>query len=159
MAYTYEGNIEMDNCESLVLEYLRADRSVFVNTQCCIQLFDSPNPDTSGPHWYCDLVAVNFKEKRVYLCEVTYSKTLASLLKRFASWDEHWCDLKAALVRDCGLPVDWEVIPWAFIPEHLQQKYEEKLLTTKTHNMPYPKLTTLESILPWHYRSWNRTLG
>lgn len=46
----------MDNCESLVLEYLRADRSVFVNTQCCIQLFDSPNPDKSGPHWYCDLV-------------------------------------------------------------------------------------------------------
>ncbi|EHY0932066.1 TPA: hypothetical protein ACMD08_004519 [Vibrio parahaemolyticus] len=149
----------MDNCESLVLEYLRADRSVFVNTQCCIQLFDSPNPDKSGPHWYCDLVAVNFKEKQVYLCEVTYSKSLASLLDRFASWDKHWCDLKAALVRDCGLPVDWEVIPWAFIPEHLKEKYEKKLLTTMTNNMPYPKLTTLESILPWHYRSWDRTRG
>ena len=72
----------MDNCEELVLEYLRADRTVFVNTQCCIQLNDAMNPDNSGPHWYCDLVAINFKDQRVYLCEVTYAKTLTSLLNR-----------------------------------------------------------------------------
>ncbi|WP_407469232.1 hypothetical protein ABFU38_05100 [Xanthomonas campestris pv. raphani] len=52
----------MDHFEGVVLDYLRADRALFVNSQCCIQLNEGANPDTSGPHWYCDAVAVSFKE-------------------------------------------------------------------------------------------------
>jgi hypothetical protein len=97
--------------------YLRADRSVFVNPECCIQLNAADNPDGSGPHWYCDLLAVDFETRCVWLCEVSYSKSLAALLKRLASWNTHWPALKATLVRACHLEETWQVRPWIFIPE------------------------------------------
>jgi hypothetical protein len=64
----------VDYFQGVVTEYLRADRAVFVNTECCIQLNPLDNPDKSGPHWYCDAVAVNFRDSKVFLCEVSYSK-------------------------------------------------------------------------------------
>jgi hypothetical protein len=51
---------DMNYYESVVVDYLRADRAIFVNTECCIQLNEAVNPDNSGPHWYCDAVAVDF---------------------------------------------------------------------------------------------------
>ena len=45
------AQIAMDHFEGVVLDYLRADRALFVNSQCCIQLNEGANPDTSGPHW------------------------------------------------------------------------------------------------------------
>lgn len=69
----------MDHFEGVVLDYLRADRALFVNSQCCIQLNEGANPDTSGPHWYCDAVAVSFKEQAAYLCEISYAARAPSL--------------------------------------------------------------------------------
>ena len=46
----------MNYYESVVMDYLRSDRAVFVNTNCCIQLNQADNPGTSGPHWCCDVV-------------------------------------------------------------------------------------------------------
>src|SRR5438067_13052104 len=46
-----QGGRRMDYCESVVFDYLRADRAVFVNREYCIQLNQKANPDTSGPHW------------------------------------------------------------------------------------------------------------
>ena len=51
----------MDYYQGVVTEYLRANRATFVNTECCIQLNPGPHPDNSGPHWYCDAVAVNLQ--------------------------------------------------------------------------------------------------
>jgi hypothetical protein len=147
----------MDYYQGVVVEYLRADRSVFVNTECCIQLNEADNPDNSGPHWYCDSIAVNFKKETVYLCEVSYSKTLAALLKRLADWNSNWSGVKLSIERDCRLPSDWPVVPWLFIPE------QSKLNATagiqrlgRTRSMPDPKITTLESVAPWNYPSFNR---
>ena len=51
----------MDFFENVVIEYLRADRSLFVNAQCCIQINQGYNPDTTGSHWYCDAVVADFR--------------------------------------------------------------------------------------------------
>ena len=72
----------MDYYESVMVHYLRSDRAVFVNTEACVQLNASANPDNSGPHWYCDAIAADFRSKTVFLCEVSYSKGLPSLTKR-----------------------------------------------------------------------------
>lgn len=63
----------MDYFQSVVLDYIRADRAVFVNPECCIQLVDKLNPDDLGPHshWHCDAVAVDLRNKKVFLCEIT----------------------------------------------------------------------------------------
>ena len=54
----------MNYYESVVMDYLRADRAVFLNTEYCIQI-NPGNPDTSGPHWYCDAVALDFRAKEI----------------------------------------------------------------------------------------------
>ncbi|MCE4344118.1 hypothetical protein [Xanthomonas hortorum] len=68
----------MDHFEGVVLDYLRADRALFVNSQCCIQLNEGANPDTSGPCWHCDAVVVSFKEQAACLCEIDVHPILSS---------------------------------------------------------------------------------
>jgi hypothetical protein len=151
----------MDCFQGVATEYLRADRAVFVNTECCIQLNPGENPDRTGPHWFCDAVAVNFREHRVYLCEVTYAKTLGALNRRLIDWATHWRSLRLALTRDCHVPGDWPVQPWLFVPNALRSALNNRLLKIMTiadsaEHMPYPKTTDLEAVAPWQYNSWNR---
>jgi hypothetical protein len=147
----------MDYYQGVVIDYLRADRHVFVNTECRIQLNPGPNPDITGPHWYCDAVAVDFRAETVFLCEITFSTTLRSLLKRLNEWSKDWSIVVQALKRDCHLP-HWPVRPWLFLPE-----LKVELLLKKLPNdvgaqsgMPVPRITNLEVVQPWKYCSWNR---
>ncbi|WP_237384567.1 hypothetical protein [Xanthomonas campestris] len=87
----------MDHFEGVALDYLRADRALFVNSQCCIQLNEGANPDTSGPHWYCDAVAVSFKEQAAYLCEISYAARAPPLIARLKGWNEHWAGIRGPL--------------------------------------------------------------
>lgn len=151
----------MDYFQGVVTEYLRADRSVFVNPECCIQLKEADTPKKGGMHWYCDIVAVDFRHSAVFLCEVTYSKSQSALHKRLGEWSANWKDLCTALARDCSLPPKWPVQPWLFVPDGLCQQLEAKLdaLVSKQgglNKMPQPKITKLEDVVPWKYRSWDR---
>ncbi len=140
--------------ENVVADYLRADRSVFVNTECCIQLNEGNNPDTSGPHWYCDAVAVDLGTSTIFLCEVTYASQLSGLSNRLTGWNENWGGVCQALSRDCNVPNHWPVRPWLFIPEELIPKLLAKL--DNLEELPLPRVTTLEMVQPWKYVSWNR---
>lgn len=152
------GGALMDFYQSVVVDYLRADRAVFVNAECCIQLNPGPNPDISGPHWYSDAVACDFKDRVVFLCEMSYEKSLGSLVKRLAQWHQNWLGVRAAVARDCHLPTDWHVRPWLFIPLDLVETLVRNLddavgpdgmLTLR------PRITNLELVQPWRYRSWD----
>jgi hypothetical protein len=117
------------------------------------------HPDTSGPHWYCDAVAVDFRESAIFLCEISYSKSLSALLKRLEGWNANWNLLRAALVRDCSVPREWSVRPWVFIPDGCRDvlgKGLAKFLCAEEQQMPDPKVTNLEDVVPWKYESWNR---
>jgi hypothetical protein len=149
----------VDYFQGVVTDYLRADRAVFVNTECCIQLNPGANPDASGPHWYCDAVAVDFRESTIFLCETSYSKSLSALLKRLEGWNVNWQLLRAALVRDCFVPGEWPVRPWVFIPAGCRDVLDKgiaKILGSESQQMPEPKVTSLEDVVPWKYPSWNR---
>ena len=144
----------MDHFEGVVLDYLRADRALFVNSQCCIQLNEGKNPDTSGPHWYCDALAVSFKEQAAYLCEITYAARAPSLLARLRAWDEHWPGLRAALFRDSGVPLAWTARPWLFVPQAHAARLRASVEAFA--HLPKPRITCLEEVVPWRYRSWDR---
>ena len=151
----------MDFYQGVVTEFLRADRALFVNTECCIQINEGANPDTSGPHWYCDAVVADFKDKRVYLCEISYAAPPKDLVSRLASWNTHWTKLCAALRRDCQLLPDWPISPWLFVPSHVRSKLEaavEKIGSRagEAREMPAPRVTILEDVQPWMYRYWSR---
>ena len=146
----------MDHFESVVMEYLRADRALFVNGQCCIQLNPGSNPDTSGPHWYCDALAVSIRDCSAFLCEITYASPPNSLFKRLAAWDKEWPLIRVALERDSGVPRSWAATPWLFIPSSNRARVESFLGTLSLAIMPRPRVTELEDVMPWKYRSWDR---
>jgi hypothetical protein len=148
----------MNYYESVVIDYLRADRAVFVNTECCIQINPADNPDTSGPHWYCDAVAVDFRSRHVYLCEISYSLQLTDLTKRLKDWHDSWGGLRAALHRDCFLAEDWPIRPWLFVPGKLVSPCLKRLKQIANGNPLkfVPRITPLEMVQPWQYRSYNR---
>jgi hypothetical protein len=152
----------MDYFQSVVTEYLRANRATFVNTECLIQI-DKGNVPLKGRHWYCDAVAVNFAKSTVYLCEVTYSTTLSPLCARLAAWDAHWGLLCEAIARDCATPTSWAVQPWLFIPRERQAILDKKLAPLLAVNregsrMPKPTVTFLENVTPWKYQGWDRKI-
>ncbi len=148
----------MDYYESVVMDYLRADRALFANTECCIQIDAGHNPD-KGTHWYCDAVVADFRTQSVFLCEISYSTTLAVLLKRLKTWNDNWDKVGAALARESALPKDWLVRlrPWLFVPT----KYVSTLVTGLSrigNGSPKftPRITPLEMVQPWCYCSWDR---
>lgn len=146
----------MDYYQGVVVDYLRADRAMFVNTEHLIQLDDGLNQEKKGRHWYCDVMAVNFREHTIYLGEITYSKTLSALLKRLSAWSENWEELRQALIRDASLPTDWSVIPWAFVPGNLIELLRVRLAErgldgVVSGGMPCPMITALEDTSPWKY--------
>jgi hypothetical protein len=148
----------MNYYESVVVDYLRADRAIFVNNECCIQINQADNPDSSGAHWYCDAVAVDFRSKSIYLCEISYGVQLADLLKRIKGWHDNWDGVRHALARDSFLPDLWPVRPWLFVPEKLVPLLLDRLAQIG-NGQPLkfiPRITPLEMVQPWRYRLWNR---
>jgi hypothetical protein len=148
----------MDYYETVMTHYLRSDRAVFLNTECCIQLNEGSNPDNSGPHWYCDAVAADFRNKIIFLCEISYSKGLPTLTKRLKGWHDDWELVCHALTRDSFLDKVWPVRPWLFVPEQLipllLRRFQE--ISGGSPLKYAPRITPLEMIQPWQYQSWNR---
>src|SRR5271157_1653845 len=145
----------MDYFQGVVTEYLRAKRSVFVNTECLISLDEGDNPKKSR-HWYCDVVAVDFKESTVYLCEISYSATVQSLLTRLQAWRKCWSGLVPSVIRDSGVPANWTVRPWVFLPKKYEETFIRKFAihaksAGSDSQMPAPRVTHLEATLPWEY--------
>ena len=101
--------------ESIVLEWLRADRGCFVNTQYMIQISDGDAP-RAGTSWYCDALAVDFSNKLVLLCEVSYSQHLWALRKRLQQWEQNWDAIKNAIRSISNIPADWKFKVWVFVP-------------------------------------------
>lgn len=148
----------MDFYQGVVIDYLRADRAVFVNTECCIQLNEGPNPDNSGHHWYCDAVAVDFRNRETFLCEISFEESLGKLKKRLNEWIGHWPELCKALKRDSKVPADFGVRPWLFVPARSVAQIIASLEATKgADGTPLFKtrITPLEKVQPWFYHSWN----
>lgn len=145
----------MDFYQGVVADYLRADRSIFLNTEFCLQDSKDKNPDfDKGKHWYVDAVAISIRDKRVYLCEVTYGRDLSPLIKRISAWSQQWELVSRALERDAGIPRDWLVRPWIFMP---RDRIEIFLAKFSKMQPPFKLLITpLEMTAPWCYNSWDR---
>lgn len=150
----------MDYFQGVVTEFLRANRSTFVNMEYLIQLDEGQTPAKSR-YWYCDALAVNFEQSTVYLCEITYSKTLSALINRLKCWASNWENVCSAIARDSSLSGDWKFQPWVFIPEESRSLFLQRLSlvgsnTSISGGMPLPVVTSLESVTPWNYCTWDR---
>lgn len=153
----------MDWFQSVVLDYLRFDRRLFVNPECLIHL-DPDAPLRQGRHWYCDTIAAHFGDRTLYLCEITYARLPQALLRRLAAWRAAWPEVRAAVLRDSKAPPDWEVRPWVFLPESNVPLVARKFPEAGTAGgaagpFPAPRLTALELVLPWTDRRPERSVS
>ena len=106
-------------------------------------------------------MAANFREQRIYLCEVTYSTTLHPLLHRLRDVDNelvssllshHSRLLRAERLEDPAV---------VFVPKRSRAVLEKKLKSMTNvgdvdGNMPMPLIKDLEEVAPWEY-SYDRT--
>ena len=148
----------MDYYQGVVVDYLRADRAVFVNTECCIQLNAGPGPDKGGTYWYCDAVAIDFRNHEIFLCETSYAEKLGALIERLRKWSASWEGVCTALVRDCKVPENWPIRPWLFVPQRSVESLAECLQQLKSADgsaIFRPRITSLESVQPWKFHDWN----
>lgn len=149
----------MDYFQGVVTEYLRAKRSRFVNTEYMINL-DADGSYKKGRHWFCDALALDFADSSIYLCEITYAKSLGAVTARLQSWADNWTDVVESIKLDSALNGDWIFVPKIFIPLALKPVFERKARALKRPappalQMPEPVVTPLEDVVPWKNRSWN----
>jgi len=143
----------MDYYLGLVTDFLRTDRATFINTECSIQLGGTTlaKKDTQ---WSCGAVAVNLREEKIYLCEVTYSRTLDALLDRLRAWSTSWSAICQAVRRDCCVPEGFKIRPWVFIPDEYRRELPKKKSLKSSDDyrkMPSPRITSLEDVAAWKY--------
>ena len=83
------------------------------------------------------------------------------MLKRLTQWHENWPGIQHALQRNCHIDPTWEVTPWLFVPEDRVKVATaglDRIGKRPCNGATYarPTITTLESVLPWKYTSWDR---
>ncbi|MBV7378297.1 hypothetical protein [Maritimibacter dapengensis] len=148
------------NFESVPVQYLHADRNLFVSPEYLLQLDEVDNPDvTPGRHWYVDCLVIRPRDNWVFLAEFTFSQSVQGLRKRLSSWAEHWKYIPPAVARDSSLPSVPVVRPWAFVPEANVEKMVQVAGSVGFDGrgtLPALKITPLEMTLPWRYRYWRR---
>jgi hypothetical protein len=158
-----KSTVAVDTPEERIMDYyaqeavntfLRAKRTTFINTEFQLQL-DEDSPQ-KGRWLYVDTVAIDFHEKAVYLCEVTYAKTsFTALLEKVKKLAANWSGYCAALVRDAGVPPDWPVRLWLFVPK---ARAEDLFVELETMDVAPPpnRITPLEAVAQWTYDIHNR---
>lgn len=140
----------MSHYQEIVGEYLKAKRSIFLNPEFLLQLDEGEG--RKGRFWWVDILAINLAEESVYLCEVTYARWLAGLVRRLSAWEKHWDELRLALQRDAHILPHWPVTPWVFLPEELTVVLDAKLSGLSLN----VRRTALERTVPWRYCTWDR---
>ncbi len=153
----------MDYYQGVVADYLSADRAMFVQPESCIQL----HPGASlkkGAHWYCDILAVSFREQSVYLCEVTFSKSLSALLTRLREWDSNWTGVRVALTRDNHIPETWPVPSLGVRARHTERSAVTQGVGAprsghRTARDAPTLVTNLEEVVPWLYSAPHQLPG
>jgi len=152
----------LDYYQGVVIDYLRADRSVFVNSEYCIEPPESANNVTCGDHWSCDAVAMDFRNKTIFLCEVTLAANLSALSSRLHDWHMNWDEVQMAIIRQSKLDdifvAGWSIKPWLFVPKERIDPLQKRLSLIgngQELNFKY-EITCLEDVQPWLYKPHNR---
>jgi hypothetical protein len=143
------GRFSVDYYQGIVADFVSSDRSRFVTLEFLLDLGNAGSL-IKGRYWYIDVLAVDFRIETVFLCEVSYSKSLTSLIRRLKQWSEHWGELCPALRAQTNVPEDWQVQPWVFIPSDLFAVYERGFKVIASPRFQ-PVLTPLEATPPWKY--------
>lgn len=148
----------MEHYKTVVMDYLQADRALFVNTAFRTQ-FDKPEgPERPGRCWSCDAVAIDLRHGAAYVCQVAFDHKLQRLIKELFAWTKQWELIKAALQRDGRVPAMWRIHVWLFVPRDSIEMLDQELehLRHTAGSKFKIKITALEDVQPWRASTWER---
>ena len=151
-------HLRMEPYKIVVLDFLMADKAMFINTECRIQLDADANPKKPGQYLPCDALAIDLRHGSVYLCEIACEHKLQPLLKKLSAWTKNWDSVQTALRRDSLVPANWRVNVWLFVPEDSIEMLDGKLerLRQVIGSKFKVKITALEEVQPWRLSNWER---
>ena len=107
----------MDYYQGVVQEYLTADRRIFISPEYLIDL-DEGRGSQKGRSWFVDILAIDFSDSTVTLCEVTLSKTPSALLTRLRGWSNAWLEVQHCSASTSRLPTGMTFAVRVFTPGH-----------------------------------------
>lgn len=145
----------MDYYQGVVQEYLTADRRIFVSPEYWFALDEGPH-GLKGRNWFIDILAIDLSRNTVTLCEVTFSKTAAALMKRLREWSQHWPEVRERIAYVSGLPDGMTFEVRVFTPgyDDLATKLQKRLQSEQLAFQP--TVTKLEEVAPWRYKPHQR---
>lgn len=148
----------MEHYKSVVLDFLQADRALFVNSAFCTHLGTPEDPEKQGQRWSCDAIAIDLRHGAVYVCQTVCEDRLQPLIRRLSTWTRNWELIKTALRRDSKVPAKWRVHVWLFAPKALIELLDEELehLRNTIGSKFKVKITALEDVQPWRASNWER---
>jgi len=133
--------------EEIVAEYLCAKRTRFVSPNYCLDIGDA------GPHgkdrsWWIDVLAVDFDERAIFLCEATFAQKPVYMFRRLRRWASIWPEIELCARRLTGAPDHWRVEPWVFMPKDLKATFDKGFAAII--DSPFSVTwTAFEDIVPW----------
>jgi hypothetical protein len=145
----------MDYFQSAVYEYLQRDRSCFVNTEYLL-VHKSKSTEEGPPEWLVDIVAIDFRTPCIWLCEISYSRHVTTLVDRVRQWEKEWDKVCATVRKEACLPEVMQVWPIrvrAFVPAREKPDLEKRDLRPGGLKL---EICELEKVVPWEYNRWER---
>lgn len=131
--------------ENVIAAWLVADGQTLIAPQYPLRIGE---PTMAEPVRWPDILAVQPKNRRAFLCEVTWSKDWSRHGKKIAEYRDHIDNIRASLEHWLGIEGEaWQISVWYFVPA----AHVEKIRSMET-GVDFPlKVTSLESIKPWSY--------
>lgn len=133
-------------CEEAVATWLVADGRTLIAPQYPVRIGD---PTTREPVMWPDILAVQPKDRQIFLCEVTWAEPSSRNRDKIAKYRDHLENIRASLEHWLGIGDDgdgWQFSVWYFVPAAHVEKIEEM----KTDDLRL-KVTALEDLKPWTY--------
>jgi hypothetical protein len=143
----------MSHYEEIVAEYLCFGRTRFVSPGFSLDL-GGVGPHGKGRNWWIDVLAVDFKEQTIYLCEATFARHPTYMFARLRAWTAVWPEICENLFRVTHAPHSWTVKPWIFTPNDLKSRIELGIAAIRDCPFDY-KWTAFEDIVPWKRQQYS----
>jgi hypothetical protein len=137
----------MSYYEEIVAEYLCSERTRFVSPSFNLDL-GGAGPFGKGRNWWIDILAVDFEDQAVYLCEATFAQQPNYMFRRLKAWAALWSEIRENLFLVTHAPISWNVIPWVFAPANLESKIRQGIEAIPNRPFDY-KWRAFEEIVPW----------
>ena len=117
----------MDYYQSIVAQWLVSDGRTFLAEEYYLRtsrVREFKHRDQT--YLWPDIIAVRLRDRKVFLCEVTWSRNWGTIERKLEKYSENMPEIRDALDHWLGIPHDFDASIWYFVPEDHIAKIRER---------------------------------